>query len=135
LTPVAEMEPVQLAGTTVRRASLYNFEDLAEKDLRVGDTVEVQKAGEIIPQILRYVPEKRPKGLRKFPIPTHCPVCGTEAHKDPDGAFLRCLNLACPAQVVERLAHFASRRAMDIDGLSVKIIEKLMDAELVSDPA
>lgn len=135
LTPVAEMEPVQLAGTTVRRASLYNFEDLAEKDLRIGDTVEVQKAGEIIPQVLRYVKEKRPKGTKKFPIPKKCPVCGTEAHKDPEGKFLRCLNLACPAQVVERLAHFASRRAMDIDGLSVKIIEKLIDADLLKDPS
>ncbi|MCH8205140.1 MAG: NAD-dependent DNA ligase LigA, partial [Candidatus Hydrogenedentes bacterium] len=91
LTPVAELEPVSLAGTTVRRASLYNFEDLARKDLRIGDTVEVQKAGEIIPQVLRAVPGKRQKGAKRFPIPKRCPVCKTEVHKDPDGAFLRCL--------------------------------------------
>ena len=135
ITPVAELEPVQLAGTTVRRASLYNFEDLARKDLRVGDTVEVQKAGEIIPQVLRVVLEKRPKGSRKYPIPKKCPVCKTELHKDPDGVFLRCLNLACPAQVKERLEYFASRSSMDIDGLGEAVVELLVDDGLVKTPA
>ncbi len=135
LTPVAEMAPVHLAGTIVKRASLYNFEDLARKDLRVGDTIEVQKAGEIIPQVLRYVPELREAGADPFPIPTACPECGTEVHKDPDGVFLRCLNLACPAQVKERLEHFASRKAMDIDGLGPAIIEQLVDLGLVKSPA
>ena len=135
LTPVAELEPVSLAGTTVRRASLYNFEDLARKDLRIGDTVEVQKAGEIIPQVLRAVPGKRRKGAKRFPIPKRCPVCKTEVHKDPDGAFLRCLNFACPAQVKERLEYFASRGAMDIEGLGPAIVELLVDDGLVANPA
>lgn len=135
LTPVAELEPVPLAGTKVKRASLYNFEDLAKKDLRVGDTVELQKAGEIIPQVLRFVPEERPKNAAPFPLPTVCPVCHGEVHKDPEGVFLRCLNLACPAQVKERIEHFASRAAMDIDGLGPAIIEQLVDRGLVRNPA
>ena len=135
LTPVAEMEPVPLAGTKVKRASLYNFEDLAKKDLRIGDTVELQKAGEIIPQVLCYVPEERPEHAAPFPIPTVCPVCNGEVHKDPEGVFLRCLNLSCPAQVKERIVHFASRGAMDIDGLGPAIIEQLVDRGLVRNPA
>ena len=135
LTPVAELAPVQLAGTTVKRASLYNFEDLATKDLRIGDTVEVHKAGEIIPQVLGVVKVKRPKGLRKFPIPKKCPVCKTEVHKDPDGAFLRCLNLACPAQVKERLEFYATRAAMDIENMGPAVVEQLVDQDLVKDPA
>ncbi len=133
LTPVAEMEPVALAGTIVKRASLYNFEDLARKDLRIGDMVEVQKAGEIIPQVLRYVPELRPANTSPVPIPKICPECQTEVHQDIEGAYLRCLNMACPAQLKERLEHFASRKAMDIDGLGPAIIEQLVDKELVKD--
>ncbi len=132
LTPVAELEPVTLAGTIVKRASLYNFDDLAKKDLRIGDTVEVQKAGEIIPQVLRYVPELRPEGAQALTVPSHCPVCHTEAQQDPDGVFLRCLNMACPAQLKERLEHYAARKAMDIDGLGPAIIEQLVDQELVT---
>ncbi len=135
LTPVAEMEPVALAGTTVKRASLYNFEDLKRKDIRVGDTVEIQKAGEIIPQVLRFVPEERPNGAQAFPVPERCPICETEVHQDPDGVFLRCLNLACPAQVKERLAHYASRKAMDIEGLGPAVIEQLVDREHVLGPS
>ena len=133
LTPVAEMEPVRLAGTIVKRASLYNFEDLARKDLRVGDTVELQKAGEIIPQVLRYIPEKRRLDAEPFSVPTCCPVCRGEVHKDADGVFIRCLNVACPAQIKERIEHFASRGAMDIDGLGPAIIEQLVDREFVHD--
>lgn len=135
LTPVAELAPVHLAGTTVKRASLYNFEDLARKDLRVGDTVEVQKAGEIIPQVLRYLPSKRPKNAKPFPLPTACPVCGGEVHRDPEGVYVRCLNVGCPAQLKERLAWFASRSAMDIDGLGPAVIEQLVDRGLVKTPA
>jgi len=135
LTPVAEMEPVKLAGTIVRRASLYNFEDLAKKDLRVGDVIEVQKAGEIIPQVLRYVESERSPEAVPFPLPTACPECGTAVHKDPDGVFLRCLNLGCPAQVKERLQHFASRRAMDIEGLGPAVIDQLVKNGLVHGPA
>ncbi len=135
LTPVAEMAPVTLAGTVVKRASLYNFDDLARKDLRVGDTVEVQKAGEIIPQVIRYIPEERPEGVKPFPVPQQCPVCHGGVHKDPDGVLLRCLNLACPAQLKERLEHFASRAAMDIEGLGPAVVEQLVDRGLVRDPA
>jgi DNA ligase (NAD+) len=135
LTPVAELEPVQLAGTTVKRASLYNFEDLARKDLRIGDTVEVQKAGEIIPQVLCYIPAKRPKSAKPYPVPAECPVCGEKVHKDPDGAFLRCLNVGCPAQVRERLEYFASRQAMDIEGCGPALIDQLVTKELVKNPA
>lgn len=133
LTPVAELEPVTLAGTVVKRASLYNFEDLERKDLRIGDTVEVQKAGEIIPQVLRFIPEKRPKNAKPFPIPKKCPECGTEVHKDPDGAYLRCLNTACPAQIKEHLEFYASRQAMDIEGLGPALVEQLVDTGLVKD--
>ncbi|MDP7640085.1 MAG: NAD-dependent DNA ligase LigA, partial [Candidatus Hydrogenedentes bacterium] len=135
ITPVAELDRVALAGTMVKRASLYNFEDLARKDLRVGDTVEVQKAGEIIPQVLRFLPEERPANAEFFEPPTECPDCHTELQKDPEGVFIRCLNLACPAQVKERLAFFAGRGAMDIEGLGPTIIELLVDCGLVKDPS
>lgn len=135
LTPVAELAPVQLAGTTVKRASLYNFDDLAKKDLRIGDTVRVQKAGEIIPQVIDAVLKDRPADAVPYPTPTTCPVCDTEVHHDPDGVFLRCLNLACPAQLKERLEHFASRKAMDIEGLGPAVIEQLVELELVKNPA
>jgi len=135
LTPVAELDPVQLSGTTVKRASLYNFEDLARKDLREGDIVEVQKAGEIIPQVIRYVPELRPKGTKPTPVPARCPSCGSEVHKDPDGVYLRCLNLACPKQIRTRIEHYASRGAMDIDGLGPAIIDQLVARDLVTTPA
>jgi len=135
LTPVAELEPVTLAGTVVKRASLYNFEDLERKDLRVGDTVEVQKAGEIIPQVLGYVKDKRVKGARRFKVPEACPECLGAVHKDPDGAYIRCLNLSCPAQVKERLVYYASRGAMDIENLGPAIVEQLVEKGLVRDMA
>ena len=133
LTPVAEMDPVPLAGTIVKRATLHNFEELARKDVRVGDVIEVQKAGEIIPQVLGYVEAERPKDAKAFPIPETCPVCGGSVRKDPDGAYIRCLNLRCPAQLKERIEHFASRNAMDIEGLGPAIVEQLVDRELVGD--
>jgi DNA ligase (NAD+) len=135
ITPVAEVEPVTLAGTVVRRASLYNFEDLARKDLREGDTVEIRKAGEIIPQVIRFVPEKRPKSAKRYSEPTQCPVCEAPAHKDPEGAFLRCINFSCPAQLKERIEHFAGRMAMDIEGLGPAVVEQLVTRELVREPA
>ena len=135
LTPVAEMEPVPLAGTMVKRATLHNFDDLARKDVRKGDMVEIQKAGEIIPQVLRHVPEERPPESEPFKPPEVCPVCHGEVRRDPEGVYLRCLNLACPAQVKERLEHFASRGAMDIGGLGPAIIEQLVDRELVRGPS
>ncbi|MDZ4857429.1 MAG: NAD-dependent DNA ligase LigA [Candidatus Hydrogenedentes bacterium] len=135
LTPVAEMEPVPLAGTVVKRSTLHNFEELARKDVRVGDTVEIQKAGEIIPQVLRFIPELRPAGARPFKIPSKCPECGGEVHKDPEGVYLRCLNLSCPAQVKERLRHFASRSAMDIEGMGPAVLDQLVETGLVRGPA
>lgn len=134
LTPVAELAPVKLAGTIVKRATLHNFEELAKKDLRIGDLVEVQKAGEIIPQVLRFLPEARPGNAVPFPVPETCPTCNDAVHKDPDGVFVRCLNFSCPAQVKERLAHFASRKAMDIDGLGPALITQLVDQGLLSGP-
>jgi DNA ligase (NAD+) len=133
LTPVAEMDPVPLAGTVVKRATLHNFDDLAQKDLRVGDMVEVQKAGEIIPQVLRHIPDERAADAHPFPMPHACPACGSEVHKDPDAAILRCLNMACPAQIKGRLEHFASRKAMDIEGLGPALVEQLVDRGLVAD--
>ena len=135
LTPVAIMEPVKLAGTVVQRASLHNFDDLRKKDVRVGDIVEVQKAGEIIPQVLRHVPGARDGHAEPFPLPERCPVCDGPVKKDPEGVYLRCLNLACPAQVKERLEHFASRKAMDIEGLGPAVVEQLVNRELVHAPA
>ncbi|MBI1318179.1 MAG: NAD-dependent DNA ligase LigA [Candidatus Hydrogenedens sp.] len=134
VTPVAELEPVPLAGTIVKRATLHNFEELRRKDLRKGDLVEVQKAGEIIPQVLGYVPEERPESAPAVEPPEACPSCGGALHQDPEGVFLRCLNLACPAQILGRLTHFASRGAMDIDGLGPAIIEQLVSRELVTTP-
>ncbi|MBN2310647.1 MAG: NAD-dependent DNA ligase LigA [Candidatus Hydrogenedentes bacterium] len=132
LTPVAEMEPARLAGTVVRRATLHNFDELARKDVRVGDTIEVQKAGEIIPQVLRAVAELRPADTAPFPIPSECPACGSAVRKDPEGVYLRCLNPACPAQIKGRLKHFASRGAMDIEGMGDVLVEQLVDKRLVT---
>jgi len=135
LTPVASLEPARLAGTIVKRASLHNFEELTRKDLRVGDLVEVQKAGEIIPQVIRPILESRPAGVSPFPPPLACPACNSKVHKDPEGVFYRCLNAACPAQVKEKLGHFASRAAMDIDGLGPALIDQLVEKKLALNPA
>ncbi|MDY3703116.1 MAG: NAD-dependent DNA ligase LigA [Limosilactobacillus coleohominis] len=133
VTPTAVMDPVQLAGTTVSRASLHNPDYLQEKDIRIGDTVLLHKAGDIIPEISRVVLEKRPADSEEYQIPTHCPVCNSElVHLDGEVA-LRCVNPMCPAQIKEGLAHFASRNAMNIDGLGPKIIEQLWDKKLVRD--
>ncbi len=131
VTPVANLTPVRLAGTTVKRANLHNFEDIERKDLREGDMVRVQKAGEIIPQVLGPVLEKRPRDARKVPVPTACPQCGSEVRQDPDGVYLRCLNPACPAQIKGRLKYFASRSAMDIEGMGEKLIDQLVDKQVV----
>jgi DNA ligase (NAD+) len=133
ITPVDNLDPVLLAGTTVKRATLHNFEDLARKDLREGDVVEVQKAGEVIPQVLRYVPEARPPHTKPVEPPKHCPVCKADVHKDPEGAYIRCMNVACPAQLKERIQHYASRGAMDIEGLGPALVEQLVDRGIVRD--
>lgn len=132
VTPTAVMEPVQLAGTTVARASLHNPEYLKEKDLRIGDVVTLHKAGDIIPEVGMVVLEKRKTESIPYDIPTHCPVCGDELVHVNGEVALRCLNPFCPAQIKERLTHFASRNAMNIDGLGPKIIEQLLDRGLVN---
>ncbi len=133
VTPTAVMDPVQLAGTTVSRASLHNPDYLREKDIRLGDTVLLHKAGDIIPEISRVIIEKRPVNSEEYQIPTQCPVCESKlVHLDGEVA-LRCVNPMCPAQIKEGLAHFASRNAMNIDGLGPKIIEQLWDKKLVRD--
>jgi len=131
ITPVAELEPVELAGTTVSRASLHNADEIARKDVRVGDTIVVEKAGKIIPHIVRVEMHLRPEGTKKFRFPTHCPECGTLLEKDEGGVYIRCPNLSCPAQLRERLRYFASRSAMDIEGLGEGIIDQLVEVGVV----
>lgn len=131
VTPTAVMDPVQLAGTTVSRASLHNPEYLKAKDLRIGDTVTLHKAGDIIPEVGMAVLDQRPKDSVPYDIPNHCPVCGDELVHVNGEIALRCLNPFCPAQIKERLTHFASRNAMNIDGLGPKIVEQLLDRGLI----
>lgn len=128
LTPTAELAPVRLAGTQVSRASLHNADNIERLDVRVGDFVFVRKAGEIIPEVVRVEPSLRPPGTQPFAFPSHCPACGGEVWRAPDEAAYRCLNgMACPAQIRESLIHFASRRAMDIDGLGEKTVDLLLE--------
>ena len=133
LTPVALLEPVELAGATVSRATLHNEDEVARKDIRVGDTVLVERAGEVIPQVVQVVKEKRAPGSRPFSMPKHCPICGAAAFRPEGEAVSRCPNSACPAQIKERLIHYGSRAAMDIDGLGEKIVDQLVDSSLVRD--
>lgn len=135
LTPKAVIEPVRLAGTTVTNATLHNQDFIDNLDLRIGDTVLVQKAGEIIPEILSVVREKRPEGTVPFHMPDTCPECGAPVVRDPDGAALRCTGAECPAQRLRNIAHFASREAMDIDGLGISLCQSLIEAGLVHSPA
>ena len=135
LTPKAVVAPVRLAGTTVTNATLHNQDFIAEKDIRIGDTVIVQKAGEIIPEIVSVVKEKRPEGTEPYLLPTVCPVCGAAVVRDEDGAHIRCTGAECPAQLLRTLTHFASRDAMDIEGLGPAVVEGLVDAGLVKTPA
>lgn len=135
LTPKAVVAPVRLAGTTVTNATLHNQDFIAEKDIRIGDTVIVQKAGEIIPEIVSVVTTKRPDGTAPYFIPKVCPVCGAPVARDEDGAHIRCTGAECPAQLLRNLTHFASRDAMDIEGLGPAVVEALVSADLVKTPA
>ena len=135
VTPTAVMDPVQLAGTTVSRASLHNPDYLQDKDIRIGDTVYLHKAGDIIPEISQVDLKKRPANSEPYQIPTECPVCGSKLVHLDDEVALRCINPMCPAQIKEGLAHFASRNAMNIDGLGPKIIKQLWDKKLIHDVA
>jgi DNA ligase (NAD+) len=135
LTPTAIMAPVRLAGTTVGRASLHNSDYIEKKDIRLKDTILVYKAGDIIPEVSRVILEKRPSDSEPYPIPTHCPICGSElVHLDEEVA-LRCINPKCPAQIKEGLSHFVSRNAMNIEGLGPRVLAQMFDKGLVSDVA
>ncbi len=135
LTPKAVVEPVRLAGTTVTNATLHNQDFITEKDIRIGDTVLIRKAGEIIPEIIEVDLSKRQESSVRYCLPKHCPVCGGETQRDLNGVAVRCVNERCPAQRVRILTHFASRDAMDIDGLGSAIVELLVEAGLVHTPS
>jgi DNA ligase (NAD+) len=135
LTPTAVLEPVRVSGVTVTSATLHNEDEVARKDVRIGDWVVVQRAGEVIPEVVAPLPERRTGDERAFVMPQRCPVCGTPVERPEGEAVTRCPNLACPAQVRERLIHFASRDAMDIDGLGEKLVTQLLDRGLIRDPA
>jgi DNA ligase (NAD+) len=135
LTPVANLQPVLLAGTTVKRASLHNFDEMRRLDVRPGDTVLIEKAGEIIPQVVEVKKESRPEGAEPFPVPTQCPVCGSEAIRRENEVALRCPNPVCPAVTREAIVHYASRGGMDIEGLGEKVVDQLLDAGLIRDLA
>jgi DNA ligase (NAD+) len=135
ITPVADLEPVQLAGTTVSRASLHNADEVARKDVRVGDVLVVEKAGKVIPHVVRVEKHLRTGRLAKWRPPTECPECQTPVVRDPEGVYIRCPNVHCPARQRERLKFFASRGAMEIEGLGEKLVEQLVATELVTDYA
>ena len=135
LTPKAVVKPVRLAGTTVTNATLHNQDFIRERDIRIGDTVLIRKAGEIIPEILEVDFSKRPEGTVEYRPPQRCPVCGAKVEQDPEGAFLRCTGAECPAQLSRNIAHFVSRDAMDIDGLGAAIVDSLIEKGLIKSPA
>ncbi|MCP4363698.1 MAG: NAD-dependent DNA ligase LigA [Planctomycetes bacterium] len=135
ITPVAHLEPVHLAGTTVSRATLHNFDEMERKDIRVNDYVVVQKAGEIIPQVVKVIEEKRTGEAKVFTPPRICPACGAEVSRGEEEVYLRCHNPLCPAQAKRRIQYFASRKAMDIEGLGPAVIEQLVDNGLLKDYA
>ena len=135
LTPKAIVRPVRLAGTTVTNATLHNQDFITERDIRIGDTVHIRKAGEIIPEILDVVTEKRPVEAMPYILPSVCPVCGARVERDEDGAFVRCTGAECSAQLSRNIAHFASRDAMDIEGLGGAIVESLIERGLIKSPA
>ena len=133
LTPVAVMEPVKVGGAEVSRATLHNQDEIDKKDVRIGDTVVVQRAGDVIPEVVKVVTSKRTGSEKKFVMPETCPVCGSDVIKSEEEAVFRCLGLSCPAKLKESLKHFASKGAMDIDGLGDKIVNQLVERGLVKD--
>ena len=131
LTPNAELEPVRLAGTTVRKATLHNYDNIRDKDIRIGDVVRVRKAGDIIPEVVESVPEKRVGNEQVYPMPENCPVCGAKVVRIEDEVAIRCPNVECEAQILRNIVHFASKDAMDIDGLGVQIVNLLLQNGLI----
>jgi DNA ligase (NAD+) len=136
LTPVARLEPVFVGGVTVSNATLHNMDEVQRKDIRIGDTVVIRRAGDVIPEIVKVVAEKRPRNAREVELPKHCPICGSDVERVEGEAVARCTGgLFCAAQRKESLRHFASRRAMDIEGLGSKLIDQLVDGDRVHSPA
>ena len=135
LTPVAFLEPVQVGGVTISRATLHNEDEIRRKDVRVGDTVVIQRAGEVIPEVVEVVEDKRTGDEVEFVMPTKCPICGADVIREPGEAVARCTDIACPAQIRERMIHFASRGAMDIDGVGPALIDQLLAHKSIQDPA
>src|SRR5665811_1298186 len=135
MNPLAELEPVNIGGVTVSRATLHNEDEIARKDLRIGDTVIVQRAGDVIPQIVKVVEDRRTGDEQPWEMPTHCPSCGQPVHREPGEAMRYCTNAACPAQLLERLHHFIGRSAMDIDGLGARLADRFVELDLVHDAA
>jgi DNA ligase (NAD+) len=135
VTPVAEFDPVRLGGTKVVNASLHNFDELARKDVRLGDTISVEKGGDIIPKVVDVLKDKRPRGAKEFAVPESCPVCGQPLHRFEDEVAIRCINQGCPAIVLQSITHFASRKAMDIEGLGWQTVDALLKTGLVTDYA
>ncbi|KQC07301.1 MAG: aromatic ring-opening dioxygenase LigA [Smithella sp. SDB] len=135
LTPVAIMDPVNVGGVMVSRATMHNEDEVLKKDVRVGDTVVIQRAGDVIPEVVKVIFEKRTGKEKKFKMPTHCPQCGSEVVRFEGEVAHRCVNISCPAQLKEHIRHFASRGAMDIEGLGEKVSAQLFDAKLIADPA
>ena len=133
LTPTAVLDAVHIAGVTVRRASLHNEDEIRRKDIRVGDTVWVERAGDVIPQVVSVILDQRPADSEEFVMPEECPVCETAVYRPEGEVVARCPNAVCPAQLRERLLHFAGRRAMDIDGLGAAVVDQMVDRGLVSD--
>ena len=135
LTPKAVVRPVRLAGTTVTSATLHNQDFISQRDIRIGDTVYIRKAGEIIPEIIEVDFSKRPVDSVPYHLPAYCPICGAETHREENGVFLRCTGVECPAQLSRNIAHFVSRDAMDIDGLGSAIVENLIEKGCLKSPA
>ncbi len=135
LTPVAIMEPVNVGGVMVSRATLHNEDEIIKKDIRIGDTVVIQRAGDVIPEVVKVIPEKRTGSEKIFKMPKHCPECNSEIVRLEGEVAHRCVNMSCPAQLKEHIRHFASRGAMDIEGLGEKVSAQLFDAKLIADPA
>jgi len=135
LTPVADLKPVTIAGSTISHATLHNEDEIKRKDVKIGDWVLVHKAGDVIPEIIKVIEERRDGSQKEFKMPDRCPVCGSDVIKPEGEAVCRCTSLACPAQQYERIIHFASKGGMDIDGLGSAIVEKLLGSKLIKDSA
>jgi DNA ligase (NAD+) len=135
LTPTAEMEPVRVAGTTVSRATLHNEDNIREKDIRIGDRVLIQKAGDIIPEVVTVLSGERKGDEKVWAMPSECPSCGSRVVRAEGEAAVRCTNMACPAKLWEGLIHFSSRNAMDIAGLGPAVLAQILESKLIRDPA